>query len=259
MSGITLPVGRHVFNPRREEVLLVQRLLNKHRPRPLLPIAEDGVVGPETCGAIDDFQRRVLKMERPDGRVDPGGRTFLALAGEGTALPRVSGIAFQTFWDNYSSESPCKDPKTGKPPPGYDNQCSMRLGYAMEKSGVSFASYHGGRCPFGSKHGGMVASAQGLANWLKTRPFRGCPTYEKYTGQDVFEKIKGRTGIIFFANYWQRDSDKGDARTGDHIDLWNGSHLTATSSWFRVHLGVSLDGVWSDFRRATEVLFWPIG
>lgn len=258
MSGITHPVGRHVFNPNREEVLLVQRLLNKHRLSPLLPIAEDGLVGPETWGAIEEFQRRVLMMARPDGRVDPGGRTFRALIGDQTALQQIVGIAFQTIWNNYSGESPCKDPKTGKPPPGYDNQCAIRLGYAMEKSGVSFASYHGARCPFASKNGGMVASAQGLANWLKTRPFPGCPIYEKYTGKDVFEKINGRTGIIFLANYWQRDSDKGEARTGDHIDLWNGSSMTAASSWIRVHLGLSWDGLWSDFRRATEVLFWPI-
>lgn len=263
MAGITRAVGRHVTNGNREEVLLVQQLLNKRRQPLLPPIAEDGLVGPENRGAIEEFQRRVFKIARPDGRVDPGGRTYLALAGEDTepppqVVPPTDWIAFQTIWDNYSGDSPCIDRKTGKPPPGYDNQCAMRLGYAMEKAGVSFASFRGGRCPCAPKNSGMVASAQGLANWLKTRPFRGCPDYEKYTGQTVFENIKGRSGIIFLANYWQRKTDQGLARTGDHIDLWKVDSMTATSSWFRVHLGISWDGVWSDFRLATEVLFWPM-
>jgi hypothetical protein len=170
----------------------------------------------------------------------------------------MAAINFQSIWENYPGEPPCKDPKTGKPPPGYENQCAIKVGYALEKAGVSFATYRGARCPCGSKKGGMVASAQGLADWLKKRPFSGCPKAEKYTGKTAFEKIKDRTGIIFLANYWQRDTDKGDSRSGDHIDLWNGSRMTTVSSWIRVHVGISWDGVWSDYRLATEVLFWPI-
>ncbi|WP_074687063.1 T6SS effector amidase Tae4 family protein [Paracidovorax citrulli] len=46
------------------------------------------------------------------------------------------------------------------------------------------------------------------------------------TGTDLFKSIHGRTGILFFRNYW------GPGRQGDHIDLWNGSRVTALSSWF---------------------------
>jgi hypothetical protein len=170
----------------------------------------------------------------------------------------MAAITFQTIWDQYPSESPCRDPKTGKAPAGYENQCAIRVGYALEKAGVSFASFRGGRCPNAPRGSGMVAGAQALADWLLTRPFEGCPRPEEYTGKDAFDRIKGRTGIIFLANYWQRSSDKGNARTGDHIDLWNGSRMTAFSSWVRVHFGVSWDGLWSDYRLATRVLFWPI-
>ena len=104
----------------------------------------------------------------------------------------------------------------------------------------------------------MIAGAQELANWLGPKRFPGCPQPETYTGRDAFEQIRGRSGIIFLANYWQRDNEKGATRTGDHIDLWNGSRMTAYSSWFRVHLGVSWEGVWSDFRGASKVLFWAI-
>jgi hypothetical protein len=74
----------------------------------------------------------------------------------------------------------------------------------------------------------------------------------------VFEKIAGRSGIIFLANYWQRGGEAGTTRTGDHIDLWNGSRMTEYLSWLRVHLGVSWDGRWSDFRGSPRTLFWAI-
>ena len=131
----------------------------------------------------------------------------------------MSNVTFETIWRNYPDESPCVDNKTGKPPAGYSNQCAMRVGYALEKSGVSFASFLGKRCPCAPKDGGMVAGAQELANWLGPNRFAGCPQAESYTGRDVFDNINGRTGIIFLANYWQRDDEKGSTRTGDHIDL----------------------------------------
>src|SRR5207249_3145567 len=35
--------------------------------------------GPRTVAAIEAFQRRVVHLAQPDGRVDPGGRTFAVL------------------------------------------------------------------------------------------------------------------------------------------------------------------------------------
>jgi len=171
----------------------------------------------------------------------------------------MTKIAFETLWNNYPKDSdPCLDPKTGKEPSGYDNQCAMRVGYALKRSGVQMKSFRGTRCPFDAKDGGLVASAAELANWLKTKPFSGCPDAERYTGKTVFNAIADRTGIIFLANYWRRPGETGSARSGDHIDLWNGSRMTARTSWFRVHIGISWDGLWSDFERATNVLFWNI-
>jgi predicted chitinase len=74
--------------------MLVQQLLNKHRPPPLRRIDEDGVVGPETISAIEEFQRRVVKMSTPDGRVDPDGTTLRALSGQqGTAAASPKNLA----------------------------------------------------------------------------------------------------------------------------------------------------------------------
>jgi hypothetical protein len=129
-------------------------------------------------------------------------------------------IKFETIWENYPSYDPCRDKKTGKIPLGYENQCAIRVSYALEKSGVLFSSFHGGRCPNTPKNSGMVTSAQELANWLGPSRFSGCSKPETYIGKEAFDKIEDRTGIIFLANYWQRVTDKGSARTGDHIDLW---------------------------------------
>ena len=62
---------------------IVQALLNAHinELRPLHALSVDGIVGPKTIQAIIEFQRRVVKIGHPDGRVDPSGQTFHALNG----------------------------------------------------------------------------------------------------------------------------------------------------------------------------------
>jgi hypothetical protein len=92
----------------------------------------------------------------------------------------MTQLKFETLWRNYPRSSPCTDPATGSPPPGFKDQCAMRVGRA------------------------------------------------------------------------------GTTRTGDHIDLWNGSRMTECFSWLRVHLGVSWDGRWSNFRGSPRTLFWAI-
>jgi peptidoglycan hydrolase-like protein with peptidoglycan-binding domain len=57
------------------DTITVQLLLNIARSRDgQSPIAVDGDVGPETIGAISDFQRK--SFGAADGRVDVGGRSF---------------------------------------------------------------------------------------------------------------------------------------------------------------------------------------
>ena len=168
--------------------------------------------------------------------------------------------SFQTIWNNYPADStPCHNPGTTDPRTGWENQCAVRVGMALANSGVSYRSFRGAVCPGTPRRQGEVANAQVLANWLTRHPFPGCAHRpQRYTGSNVFESIQDRTGIIFLANYWQRPTDRGNARTGDHIDLWNGSRMTSNSSWLRVHLGISWDGLWSDFRLASRVLFWNV-
>jgi len=64
---------------------LVQGLLNDNGAQPSLRV--DGAVGPRTVAAIRSFQTRIVGLRSPDGRVDPGGRTWTKLAAREAGRP----------------------------------------------------------------------------------------------------------------------------------------------------------------------------
>lgn len=86
MKTIMASVGAGGVN-RKTDVAVVQRLPNQHKiPGNLLPLKMDMRVGPKTIDRIIGFQKHILKMARPDGRVDPYGRTIRALGGTTSAV-----------------------------------------------------------------------------------------------------------------------------------------------------------------------------
>ena len=89
------------------------------------------------------------------------------------APPSPPTLGFQALWANYPNHDPCVNPVTHKK--AYDDQCAIRLGMAMQKRGVNFASFPGLRREFGLRGSGMVLRAEELAAWLRSRPFPGCP------------------------------------------------------------------------------------
>jgi len=86
------------------------------------------------------------------------------------------------------------------------------------------------------------------------------------TGPDWQDKIKGRTGIIYFFGYWRQDGDSVDVLSGGHIDLWNKDTLTSSVvSFLRFRLGVTRfrnpltnDNWFSDLANSKEILFWEV-
>lgn len=181
-------------------------------------------------------------------------------------------IKFKVFWDNYPSESnPCVG-DDGNPPEGWSNQCAIRVGIALEKSGVSFDSFSGARCPAGPPRGGMVARAEELGKWLNQKPFANCPDHEMFGGKDWQSRVSGRTGIILFHNYWRRKGERTGNGSGDHIDLWNGSRLTwsittAMRFLLRIPSMPSLNPFgprdeqsnwYSDLGNSSHIWFWAI-
>ncbi|MCA9140656.1 MAG: hypothetical protein KDB00_27980 [Planctomycetales bacterium] len=72
------------------DVRIVQELINNQLGNitPIRRLVVDGDAGKKTIAAIEEFQRRVVGMRQPDGRVDVGGKTFKALIGESSQPKR---------------------------------------------------------------------------------------------------------------------------------------------------------------------------
>jgi len=79
MITIAQSVGRGGRAKRGSDVLKIQKLLNKAGAKPEL--VPDSKVGTNTIRAIERFQSGFMK--RPDGRIDPGGRSLRRLNGQG--------------------------------------------------------------------------------------------------------------------------------------------------------------------------------
>lgn len=88
MKKITASVGLRGEN-HYSDVRLVQELLNNAFKRdaaaPALRI--DGYCGIQTIQSITNFQRKHVNSIRPDGRIDPAGKTFQKLLSQMPASP----------------------------------------------------------------------------------------------------------------------------------------------------------------------------
>lgn len=176
-----------------------------------------------------------------------------------------NSIKFEALWDNYPSGSiRHPDSKTGRDV--FDDHCAINVSQSLYSCGVLLKSFKGTKCwacPSKDNAGKGIHAirAQELASYLSTQPFAGCPAPQSFTGTTYEAAVKGKKGIIFFKDYWQRQGESG--RTGDHIDLWRESELAsiggALSFIRQTFPNISENYLdMSDLRRASEVLFWEI-
>lgn len=177
----------------------------------------------------------------------------------------VEAVTFAELWKFYPDGHPYVDPKTGEPPKGYENQCAIKVSVAIHGAGVEMKSFRGAAVKMNGLTTAIAATQ--LAGWLALQPFCGLPREpENVTGQEWKDKVRGRTGIIYFENYWKRAGETSTA-TGDHIDLWNKSRLTPNAANNMRRLGMSsiqwLPGPFapfnfSDLGNSTKILFWDV-
>ena len=176
---------------------------------------------------------------------------------------QIEAVKFADLWSGYpKTPTPYTDPKTGKVPKMYSNQCAIRVSLSIHSVGVTMKSFKGATLTVDGKR--TAIRAQELADWIKLQPFCGIPQKaETITGDDWQDKIKGRTGIVFFKDYWAREGESN--ATGDHIDLWNGSKLTAPSttgalhSFARFTLGIRrIPLIYADLGQSKQILFWEV-
>ncbi len=119
-------------------------------------------------------------------------------------------VKFHMLWANHPyPDKPCDEEE-------FTNQCAIRMGVALEKSGVDTRSfdvmYPNRRCYPGFKHSPRhILAAQELANWIRTKGsvFGEVEILKNVTSKD----FNGRKGVVFIKNGWGAT---------DHIDVWNG-------------------------------------
>lgn len=112
------------------------------------------------------------------------------------------------------------------------------------KSGITLKSFEGVSCWGCPTNEKQAIRAEELTNWLNDKPFAGCPKTEKFKRAEFRRKLGGRTGIVFFKDYWQRSGETGEIRTEDHIDLWDGRGFDKLAG----------HGVWPNFSQ-THLIF----
>ena len=155
---------------------------------------------------------------------------------------------FIQLWNNHpniTDEVPLLDNRQ------YPNQCAVNMYATLQKSGVNVKSFYG-QLSWQKDKPKYAIRAQELADWLASPANPVQARVVKYSGEEVFDKIKGRTGIIFFQNYW------GVGNQGDHIDLWNGYRLTHFRSIAQIYLRFGFFALGSDYKASESVWFWPM-
>jgi penicillin-insensitive murein endopeptidase len=112
LSGSVGQGGRNAH----DDVMLVQKLLNKntHLVAATGELVETGVVDEPTQGAIIVFQRTVVRLSAPDGRIDPHGRTWRMLLGDQSQSTNVAFVQLTGENGNFYLYSP-KDRVWGTP------------------------------------------------------------------------------------------------------------------------------------------------
>lgn len=164
----------------------------------------------------------------------------------------VGGVTFKQLWDSYPTGHPCTGP--------FSDQCAIKFTEALMANGLSISSFKGTRCwgdssAFAGKH---AIRAEEVANWLAGLPIPGMGKREKIDPTKYQSELDGRTGFIFYKDYWQRDGESFKNRSGDHIDLWNKNRSTGEMFAWQRGLSEWLSSDVSDRNQAKDVWFWQV-
>ena len=180
-------------------------------------------------------------------------------------------ISFEKLWlshpfilEGEKGMHPCRAPhqlivegkKIDAGRPTYGNQCAIRLGVALMRSGIIFSNNSKvTTCGVHAPSEMHTIRTEELATNLEKNLFRGLRAPIKMRGDsvsDFFKKIPTPPGIIYIKNYWTPSGQRYP--TGDHIDLWNGYRTTAKP----LINSVMKAGMTPNYARAQEVWFFEI-
>ena len=168
-------------------------------------------------------------------------------------------LSFQQLWDNHPTITNDHNPCSTNGKANFSNQCAIRMGVCLTRCGVKTANIPGVvHCWYHKKSAGHIIRAEELARSLKLYHIAGLSKAIKVAPEDFAKTLSNRKGIIFFKDYWRRAGESLNNRSGDHIDLWNGSRLTDWRTWLRIQLRLTWEGTWSDYEQSREIWFWRV-
>ncbi len=100
---INQSVGHNGVN-QKIDVRTVQAQLNAQKPSAITKLIVDGKSGPLTIAVIRNFQKLVVGLRHPDGRIDPSGKTLIALNNPVSEAKWARGAVVEnTIWGGDSA------------------------------------------------------------------------------------------------------------------------------------------------------------
>ena len=165
-------------------------------------------------------------------------------------------LNFEELWNAHPSVQEEKSPCSTDGSANFTNQCAIRMGTALKECGVRRSQLSAPTlCWFHPKSDLHVLRAEELAKALSESSISGLGSTEVVSNPGDFQsELEGKTGIIFFKDYWFRNSDPAESPTGDHIDVWNGKDTGATSAMHWATARTVLAG----YSEAKEIIFWNV-
>ncbi|WP_020409578.1 type VI secretion system amidase effector protein Tae4 [Hahella ganghwensis] len=167
-------------------------------------------------------------------------------------------MKFETLWKNFPQKENIKARCTNKQKDSnepFSDYCAIMLSECFIRSGVDLSLFKAKRCwPHdGKKH---ILLAEEFAEAMKNHTPPGFSLMKKIQPGSFQRDLKGKTGVIFFKDYWQRGQESFDSRSGDHIDLWNEDEITGSGMFMRSVY--EFFGAVSDLNNSKEVWFWEV-
>ncbi|WNO10655.1 type VI secretion system amidase effector protein Tae4 [Teredinibacter sp. KSP-S5-2] len=165
---------------------------------------------------------------------------------------------FEQMWNNFPKKEVIKVACTNKQKDSnkpFSDYCAIMLSECFIRSGISISAFKAKRCwsHKGEKH---ILLAEELANALNTSRPASFQPMKKISPSEFQSEISGKTGVIFFKDYWSRGKESFESRSGDHIDLWNKDKITSSGMVMRSIY--EFFGVVSDLNKSKEVWFWEV-
>ena len=154
-------------------------------------------------------------------------------------------LDFKELWKNHPAIreeiDPCRHLATKEP--FFTNQCAIRMGVCLGRSGFDLSLYSGRKCWHHPESENHTLRVMELIKYLRGVLPKEILTIKKSSeGHFDYFDFDGLTGIVAFQDFWDtNDNGKND---GDHIDLWDGDKLAYGDNDY--------------FERSDLVYFWEI-